>query len=343
MKNFQFWLLLLFPILLSCENEPIGKPDPAALVAVNSELFQLVQKAAGNDFENGITCIDFNYPFTIIIYNEELDEIGRQLISRDLEFSEFLGNLEAGKLISLSYPITSILDNGEPYEINNNQELKEAIDKCIAAETIASCINILTETSYIWQVNFRSGTNGQYEGSQFMVSNLGNAGLNFQNDAFFGAWTTYFIEDELHLNIFITGDEQVAEDWNFDWKVVRFNDTQMLIDNGVDRFLLLKDCGEPCVKFIFEECELEPGSGKAIFDLDAYSECLFPLTNIDDPATATLSYYTTYEDLLAGTNPIVDLQYENVVNPQIIYVRFDDIETGEMLDNIPIILKAEIC
>ncbi len=344
MKNFCYvFLVFLFPLFISCENEPIAKADPSKVIQVNSELYNLVLKAAGNDFENEITCIDFNYPFTLVIYNEEMEILNYQLVKSDIEFSEFLGTLEEGKSISLSYPITSVLDSGQIYEINSNEELKEAIDKCLEADTITTCNNILTENSCIWKVKHLDGLNTQYENSYFEVSNLGNAGLYFNDDSYGGTWVTYFIENELHLNIFILGDENVSDDWNFDWKVVSFTETEMEIENGTDRFLLTKECFEPCKKFLFEECETSPGSRRAIFDLESYVECFFPLSGLPDPANVVINYYETYEDMLAGTNPILDLQYENTINPQVIYIRFDDMGTNEMLATLPIILKAITC
>ena len=336
-------LILLLTVFNSCEDEPISKADPSKVIPVNSELYNLIQKAAGNDFENEITCIDFNYAFTLVIYDENMDIFGYQIVNSDNEFSDFLGSLEEGKSISLSYPITSVLNNGQPYVINNNDELKAAIDKCLKADTVTTCNNILTETTCIWKVNHLDGPNSEYDGAYFEVSNYGNVGLHFEENAFGGTWITYFIEEELHLNIFLTGDENVSEDWNFDWKVISFDETQMEITNGTDSYRLLKDCFEPCRKFLFEECETEPGSHKAVFDLESYFDCFFPLTGITDPATVEVSYYETYEDMMAGTNPIVNLQYENIINPQVIYVRFDDINTGDPLAYLPIILKAIQC
>lgn len=344
MKNLWYIpLILLLTLFSSCENEPISKADPSMVIPVNSELYNLIERAAGNDFENDITCIDFNYAFTLVIYDENKDIFGYQVIKSDIEFSEFLETLEDGKSISLSYPITSTLNNGESYTINNNEELKEAIDKCLKADTITTCNNILTETSCIWKVNHLDGPNSEYEDSYFEVSNSGNVGLYFDDDSYGGTWIMYFIEDKLHLNIFITGDESVSVDWNYDWKVVGFDESQMTITNGSDSYNLIKDCYEPCRKFLFEECETAAGSGKAIFNLENYFECFFPLTGIDDPATVTTSYYETYDDMLAGTNSIVNLMYENDVNPQVIYVRFDAIDTGEFITSIPIILKAINC
>lgn len=344
MKTLQiiplFFLLTFFS---SCENEPLGKIDSSQVIQVNSELYNLIEKAAGNDFDNEITCIDFNYGFTLVIYDENMEIFGYQVVNSDNEFSEFLATLEEGKSISLSYPITSILNNGENYTINNNEELKEALDECIHLDAVTNCNNILTETSCIWKVSHLDGPNSEYEGSYYEVSNTGNVGLYFNDNSYGGTWITYFIEDELHLNIFLMGDETIKEDWNYDWKVINLNESEMEISNSIDRFLLIKDCYEPCRKFLFEECETEPGSGEAIFDLESYFDCFFPLTGISDPSTIVASYYETYEDMMAGTNPIVNLQYENAMNPQVIYVRFDDINSGELVSDLPIIIKAINC
>lgn len=343
MKTLRYIFLLLVSILFSCENEPLDKLDPSYVISVNSELFNLIQRAASNDFENEITCIDFNYSFTLIIYNENMEIVDNQIIRSDVEFSDFLGQLEEGKSISLSYPITSILNNGEPYEINNNEDLKEALDQCLEADTITTCNNILTQTTCIWKLIHLDGSNPQYEGSYFQVSSSGNAGLYSQDHSFEGTWITYFIEDELHLNIYITGNEEVSADWNFDWKIVSFHENQMEIKNGIDHFLLEKKCFQPCRKILFEECETEPGSGSATFNLESYIECFFPFTGITDSSSVTWSYYENQEDMLLGVNSIETLIFRNTVNPQIIYVRFDQIDTGEMLTYIPIILKAIEC
>ena len=342
MKILYYSFLLLLPLFFACEDEPISKADPSKVIQVNSELYNLIEKACGKDFENEITCIDFNYAFTLVIYDEDMEIFGYQIIRSDNEFSDFLGTLEEGKSISLSYPITSILVNGENYTINNNEELKEAIDKCVAADTITTCNNILTQAC-LWKVTHLDGPNSQYDGAYFEVSNSGTTGFFYNGDSFHGTWITYSIENKLHLNIYLQGDESIITDWNYDWKIVGFDDSWMEIDNGIDRFKLVKECNKPCKKFLFEECETVPGSGKAVFDLESYFECFFPLTYISDPSTVSWSYYKTEEDMEAGTNPIVDLMYENTINPQVIYVRFDNINTGEYITDVPIILLAISC
>ena len=44
-----------------------------------------------------------------------------------------------------------------------------------------------------------------------------------------------------------------------------------------------------------------------------------------------------------GLNPIENLNYTNTINPKVIYIRFDDANTGEYVTFLPIILKAVQC
>lgn len=61
MKNFWYLnLIILFATLNSCVNEPLGKADPSKVIHVNSELYNLIEKAAGNDFENKLKSVKKN-------------------------------------------------------------------------------------------------------------------------------------------------------------------------------------------------------------------------------------------------------------------------------------------
>lgn len=338
------FLFLLLPLLFACENEPVGdKVDVSQAIPVESELYDLIQKVAGNEFDNDIACIDFRYAFTLLIFDEGLSLIDEVIVANDLEFSLLLGSLEYGKSISLSYPITGTNENGETFTINNNEELKQAIDQCRQFDTKTTFGNIITE-SCVWRVSHLDGPNDQYDNSYYDVAPLGTVGLNYDGDSYGGTWVTYFIEDELHLNIFLTGDETISNDWNYDWKVIDFSATEMEIENGIDTIRLVKKCLESCISFVFEECETEQRSNTAIFNLESYFSCFFAYSGIQDVSTTTWSYYETIMDCYDGTNPIADpTAYMNIENPQRVYVRFDDVNTGELITVVPIVLKAIAC
>ena len=147
MKKTLILIVAIIGVLTSsCENEPIGDAvvDLNNIIEVNSELYGMLQGIAAEP-GTGITCIDFRYAFTLFIFDEELEIVDAEIIHNDREFSEFLGSLPPELSISLSYPITSTLANGETFEITNNEELKMAIDQCIQDEQLGYCNGLLEE------------------------------------------------------------------------------------------------------------------------------------------------------------------------------------------------------
>ncbi len=337
-------LSVIFFLLLtaSCEDEIIERADSSQVIAVNSELYNLINKAADKDFENEITCIDFNYPFNLAVYNEQFEILYYQLIANDDEFVLVLQNLSEGINIALSYPITSVLDSGEVYEINNNEELAEAIKKCAIEDELQTCNQILIQQLCVWKITHLSGPNNEYSNAYFEVTERGNAGFYYNDDIFYGSWITYAIDYEPHLNINLVDNGEVGTDWNFDWKIIEYAEESITITNNIDTYLLSKECTPNCIKYIFEECEIEQGSETALFSLTEYIQCFLPFTNIIDETTVSVRFFQTEQDLDNEINEIIS-PYINTENPQVIYARIEDAVTGEFLTSLPILLVAEGC
>lgn len=338
----QFTIVLILLVLTSCENEPIGKANREMVIAVNSELYNLIGKAASEDFETEITCINFNYPFNLAVFDENLNVLYYQPILDDATFIQVLGTLEVGLSIAISYPITSELNDGSIYNINSNEELLEAIKQCISQDEVQQCNAILLQHDCVWHINHISGPNSQYTGSYFEVTKLGNAGFFYDTDSYAGSWITYSIENEPHLNINLGDDGNVGEDWNYDWKIIDFSPESMTITNRTDTYLMNRQCEPACNKYIFEACETEAGSGIAVFDLPEYIDCFLPFTTIENPESVIISFYKTDEDLTNNENEITE-PFTTTTNPQLIYIQIDDIDTGEPKTSLSILLFAIPC
>ncbi len=128
------FLLLLFIVLVvfpSCENEPVSEINVNTdSFEVDSELYGLISRIATLT-DDPIDCIEFNYSFPLFIFDENMVYLEVIAITDNEQFSTFLGNLSDDYSISLSYPITGTLSNGELVDINNNEQLKDAIDNCV--------------------------------------------------------------------------------------------------------------------------------------------------------------------------------------------------------------------
>jgi hypothetical protein len=132
-------VLLTVFLFYGCANEDI---DDALrhkdLVKKDSELFKLLEKVSNNSNDplNDIVCINFVYPFKILLYDANFQIINEVSVYNDANLSSFLGSINNSQLISISYPISTTLNNGTVYTINANDELKNAIDECAQEDLI---------------------------------------------------------------------------------------------------------------------------------------------------------------------------------------------------------------
>jgi hypothetical protein len=357
-RNFLLGICVIF-CLVSCENEDVDdlfQITEADLIAEGSDLFSLLDRVTTDDpSATDVTCIDFIYAFTVVIYNEDIDLQSSVIVNNDEEFSDVLGMVEDGQYINVSFPISSTLDDGTSLVINDKDELRAAIDACIEEEQeITIGTSTATALECVWTVQIPDDVVfSTYTDAVFKLKDAGVVEFFYRGDLYEGTWIFYFIEDELHININLDTDEIVGEDWNFDWKVNAINN--VLIDIEIEdetRFLLEKVC-EPedyCTTLLFEECELEDMPGTASFILEDYIDCIIviaaPQPEVDemgelpDPIDWVITFYNTQEDADLSTNAI-PANVAILTDMQEVYVRIENPETLEFTTTIITLLSEE--
>ena len=339
----HFFKIVPIALLLccfSCQNEPIGEFNINENI-LDEELFNLVADVSENEGENAINCIEFNYAFVIFVFDSSMEFVEAKSIRSDLEFSNFLGNLDPTFSISLNYPITGTLANGELVDINNNEELKEAIDACQAEELKDRCDGTLINC--VWKVGALEGHPNDYEGAFYRLRYDGTVQFHYGDDVFFGTWVTLFIGEELYLNIDLNDNPEIEAFWDLNWKVDLKSDQRIEIRDGDTPVLIEKDCSIPCLAEGYQVCEFEDNPGFSEFILKNYTTCIpIPYTH-DVVSAVTYSFHETKEDALLDINPIVTNGYENTSNPQTLYVRIVYKETEEVLQLTTILLEAISC
>ena len=340
-KIFLLLLLLVLIVFPSCENEPVSEINiNTDSFEVDSELYGLISRIAALT-DDPIDCIQFNYSFPLFIFDENMVYLEVIAVTDNEQFSSFLGNLPNNYSISLSYPITGTLSNGELVDINNNEQLKDAIDNCVKDEYQRYCNNTLRDC--VWEVKFLDDYPNNYVGATFKINDLAIAEFHLNNSIYFGTWTTFYIGDELHLNVNINNDGLIAESWNFDWLILSLDDESIELAANNSITLLEKDCSISCSSGIYQVCELSTKPGFGEFSLEEYIICS-GIPNIHDLVSPLLViFYETEEDAMNGTNPISNSLYTNTENPQTIYVRIEYIETGEILEFSEITIEAISC
>lgn len=330
MKNLaKAFSLLLILIFSSCENEPINPMEyPTNFIFVDSELYELVERVIDDDPNINISCIDFNYSFPLFIFDANQEFLRAEGVYNNAQFSQLLGNLQEGESISLSYPISGTNENGDFIEINTNEELKLAIDTCVDEQILNECNGALCTPQCAWAITNHSGGSSNFEGTVLKIDSQGI--LNFIDGptVYFGTWITYFTENQLYINIALNDEGEVGQNFNFEWKLDYSSNETMGLSNGDKAFTIMIDCELPCSEEIYTQCDFE--TGKAVFSLQEYIVCFG--FNFGDELFNPLefSFYESQEDAENGINPISSTEYINIANPQTIYARSVDSETGEI-------------
>ena len=315
-------------------------------IAGDSDLFENLKDITTDDDrpDKSITCIDFTYPLTIFLFDENDAYLSTTLMEDDPQFSLFLSTVDPEYSISISFPITSTLESGEEFIIETKAELKEAIDNCLSIEIVGECSTLIRNC--VWKVGYSFEGDNAYLGSIFQESD-GFTTLTTADDLLNGSWSPFTIETELHINISINDTTAVGDYFNFDWKAEYIDENSLKLTH-LDRELILNQRCDPdfsdCGNFNFEACETELDSGIAEFNLDDYTFCIFDTLELDeDNESLTIAYYETEEDALSMVNAInTEEEYTTSENDQMLYVIIYDIE-HDIQYRVLITLTATTC
>lgn len=275
MKNLiKIFVLIVSLSIFSCQDEPVEFPEAADIDKVilkDSELFEMINQVVtpGSNPTDQIVCIDFIYVFKVIVYDSNRIPIGSQTISGDLQFSAFLSTIPANQSISISYPITTTLADGTVFTVNNNAELKIAIDSCSKDDIISYCGGLFGDPvgSCVWKVPYTQNQNNNYTSGVFRANSDGTLEFNYNNIDYTGTWVFLFVDDKLHLNINLEGTSQVAQDWNFD-KKIQFSEEKIIILSTPKTITLKKYCETTTP---YNVGDIGPNGGFVFYDKGSFS------------------------------------------------------------------------
>lgn len=276
MKKFlaKITLILALSILTisstSCENEKIdleSATDNKNIINNESDLFKLLDRITTNNEDPlvKIKCIDFIYPFALIVYDSNLQPIETVTIGGDDSFSNLLGTLNPNYSISISYPITATLSNGDSISINSNLELKIAIDNCSKEDIISYCGELFANC--LWEVPYINGQDNQYASGYFEANPDATIKFTYNNVTYNGTWVFLYIEEQFFLNINLEGNSPVSQYWKHNHKII-FSDTQIDFLSPNNDLTLEKVC-ESQTEYIIGANG--PSGGIVFYDKGQYS------------------------------------------------------------------------
>ncbi len=346
MKKFKTNLLYILTSILitSCSNEPFDQLTIEKIEA-NSELFNSLKNISENQTDGKEqVCITFVYPFNVYLYDNDSIVVDSRIIGNNREFIEVLEATNQEGAIGLSYPISSILENGDTITIQNNTELKEVIKACIESEIINYCNGLLEEQNCVWKITSLT-ENKNYNKSLLDFYQDGTGVFYDKGTAHRTSWISLFIEEKLHVNIHLEGTSETAQDWNFNWKAIIIDENTIEISNENDKYLIQKECNveNSCDYVEFRECQTEASEEISEFIFENYKDCIISLQeNVTNPLDVSLTFFETYQNALQEINILNSSSYQNTSNPQVIFVNIKNTNTDES-NLIRIVLYVDPC
>jgi hypothetical protein len=180
-----------------------------AVVNTDSELLALaVQCPEENSNDDDIECIDFQYPITASIFNDNNDLIETLVINNDNELYEFVDDLDDFAAVTISFPITVIFPDGSTLTIDDIEQLalviEDADDSCdedddndFNDDDCDNCTTNELETVLIncdgWMVDELEindeDLEDQFEGFVFNFSSDGIITVTEDGDTVTGTWS----------------------------------------------------------------------------------------------------------------------------------------------------------
>jgi cell division protein ZapA (FtsZ GTPase activity inhibitor) len=229
----------------------------------NTELLALAAQCNGeNQPDDDIECIDFNYPITASVFDQNNDIIDTITINNDSEMYIFIENLADYAAVTINFPITVTLADGTSLVIQDIQELENAID---AAENICdedddndyndddcnncttdSLLNFLTECQ-TWTVDKLERNDmdleDQYVGYNFSFGMDGSVSVSQGSNTFNGTWQSSGTANNIEFTLNITGLNDFNDVWFLHELEQEPGEFKADFRKGDDRLRFESNCG----------------------------------------------------------------------------------------------------
>ncbi|WP_378176931.1 hypothetical protein [Aquimarina sp. SS2-1] len=198
------------------------------------------------DEDDDIECIDFQYPFSVSVFNENSELLETITFTSDQELYNFIEDLDEDDIVNIGFPITVILSDGSEILINSLDDLEETIE-----DSIDDCDeNDLGEerftrviTSQLLEVqkykdnqsnetnNYRNYTFDFSEDGTVIITLEDNDGDDSNNEITNGTWSVRTRADGGLEAILDFGTEAPLNKLNNNWNVKKIKENRIMLDD----------------------------------------------------------------------------------------------------------------
>jgi hypothetical protein len=205
-------------------------------------------ESAGQD---AISCLDIDFPITLLTYSLNLDQTGSVVIQSEEQLYTFMNNLGNDELFAVSYPISAELNGSGTVVITSDSELQSRINDCIGQEAI--------EEEAEENANDLEGilVDGLFQVESFVTQGVDTANLyaeytiDFANDLTVTAENTVnttvndvqgtyevYSETEVFFNLTFSGNA-TFELLNNTWEVTSYSNTSISLQSTTNAAITL--------------------------------------------------------------------------------------------------------
>lgn len=232
------------------------------IVNSDSELAALTSNCVGeNENDDDIECIDFQYPITASIFNENNDLISTITINNDNDMYDFIEDLDEFAAVTINFPLSVIFADGTTQTINSIQELANAIemadDSCdedddndFDDDDCENCTTndldmIFADCSEWWVDKLERNDDDledNYVGYVFAFNNDGTILVTQGANTYNGTWVASGAGNNISVVINVTGLADFNDNWNLHEIQQEPGEVKVDLRIGEDRLRFESDC-----------------------------------------------------------------------------------------------------
>ncbi|WP_299064401.1 hypothetical protein [uncultured Polaribacter sp.] len=234
-----------FPIKVRTSNyTEVTVNNQEELDALNAEC-----ESAEAEGRDAISCLDFNFPITMLTYDIALEQTGTVVLQSEKQLYTFMTGLQADEFFTVNYPISATLSNGTTVQLNSDTEFRDSISDCVqfeeeeAATMAAEVEATLTNTQFKVQSFVNAGVNTTADFVDWSIeftNDLKLVAKNNVNATLSEIEGTYSVSSDtsVFLNIAFGSNNSVSA-LNNDWVITSYSDTMVALESKTDASITL--------------------------------------------------------------------------------------------------------
>lgn len=206
---------------------------------------------AENDTEDAISCLDIDFPITILTYNLSLEQTGSVVIESEQQLYTYMNNLGNTELFAVNYPITATLSNDSMVTITSDSDLQSRINECLndedameeAEENADTLESILVDGLFTVDAFVSAGVDTATDYAEFTIDFANDwscVAQNTVNATVEDVQGTYEVASEfdVFLSLSFSGNA-TFELLNHTWKVTSYSESSISLQSTTNAAITL--------------------------------------------------------------------------------------------------------